>query len=182
MKTLRNIAIEIEQFRAALGRLMLGGAARPSSLPTVVYAFDDRKAIEPFLPLHEGKPASLGGYCHCGSGSDVSFIALTLEGYQDSSRIVFHEYTHLFVHNALPFVPVWLSEGLAEYYSTFYLADDHLKATIGRAYGICAFRHHTSTNVTSSVVSAPRVLWSDGVGHSSRRPSMRTFFVTLVAP
>src|SRR5450759_1650398 len=89
-KTLRSIAVEIEQFRVAIGDLVRG-ARLPSGMPTVVYTFDTAKALEPFVPLYQGRPAVLGGYCHCGTGSDGNFIAVSLDGYGESSRIIFHE-------------------------------------------------------------------------------------------
>jgi tetratricopeptide (TPR) repeat protein len=129
-KRLRGVALEIEQFKAALGGLMRG-AAEPLPLATVVYTFDDRKALEPFVPLYQGKPAALGGFCHCGTGAEGSFIAVNLSSDPESSRIIFHEYTHLLVRQATRSLPLWLNEGLAEYYSTFRLTSDGREAEVG---------------------------------------------------
>ena len=112
-KTLRAIAIEIEQFRLTLGAAIR--AAQRPAMPTILYAFEDRKAMEPFIPLYRGKPAMLGGYCLCGGTADANLIVASLESYADSSAIIFHEYTHLLIRNAAHTVPVWLNEGLAEY-------------------------------------------------------------------
>jgi tetratricopeptide (TPR) repeat protein len=128
-RTLREIAIQIEQFRAVLGSL-IPNAQRPLPVPTVVYVFDTVKDLRPFLPLSEGKPASLGGYFH--HDGEVNYIALELEGFEENARIVFHEYTHLLLRNATQSIPVWLNEGLAEYYSTYVLAGNGKQATIGR--------------------------------------------------
>ncbi len=130
-KTLRGIAVDIEQFREVVGGFVRGGRQTPP-MPTLVYAFDDRKALEPFVPLYQGKPASLGGYCHCGSVSDVNFIAVNLSSYADASVIIFHEYTHLLLRNAVSGIPVWLNEGLAEFYSTFQLQASGRHTLIGR--------------------------------------------------
>ena len=108
--TLRAIALQLEQFRAVVGGL-ISHAQRPLPLPTFVYVFGTRKEFTPFVPLYNGRPASMGGYfLH---DDDVNDIALQLEGYEESARVVFHEYTHLLVHNAARFIPVWLDEGLA---------------------------------------------------------------------
>jgi tetratricopeptide (TPR) repeat protein len=130
-KTLRQIAVEIEQFRFTLGAA-IHGAAQPPAMPTVVYTFDDRKALEPFVPLYRGRPAALGGYCLCGGTADANLIVASLAGYADASAIIFHEYTHLLIRNAASAIPVWLNEGLAEYYSTFRLTDHDRRAEIGR--------------------------------------------------
>jgi len=130
-KTLRDVAVEIEQFRMVVGNLFRG-AKQPLSMPTLVYLFDDEDAMKPFVPLYNGKPAVLGGYCHCGSSDDVNFIVAGLARYSESSAIIFHEYAHLLIHNAARDVPVWLNEGLAEFYSTFVLKDGGRQADIGR--------------------------------------------------
>lgn len=130
-KTLRQIAVEIEQFRVTLGAAFRD-ARQPTAMPTVVYTFDDRKALEPFVPLYHGKPAVLGGYCLCGGTADANLIVVGLASYADSSAIIFHEYTHLLIRNAAHVVPVWLNEGIAEYYSTFRLADGGRRAELGR--------------------------------------------------
>jgi tetratricopeptide (TPR) repeat protein len=127
-KALRRIAVELEQFRAALGSLV-GQAGQPP--PTLVYVFDNHRALEPFVPLSQGRPAALDGYCHCGAGADINFIAASLTGYTGASAIIFHEYTHLFLSHAVRSLPVWLNEGLAEYYSTFRLTDDGRRVVIG---------------------------------------------------
>jgi tetratricopeptide (TPR) repeat protein len=129
--TLRGIAVEIEQFRSVLGGL-IKGARQPLSVPTQVFIFDDYDGLRPFVPLYQGKPAVLGGFCHCASGDDVSFIAAGLSEYAESSAIIYHEYTHLLVRNAVSSIPVWLNEGLAEYFSTFSLRANGREAQIGR--------------------------------------------------
>ena len=49
-RTLREIALELEQFRVVLGNLVRG-ARQPQPLPTEVYIFDDYEAMKPFVPL-----------------------------------------------------------------------------------------------------------------------------------
>ena len=47
--------------------------------------------------------------------------------------MVFHEYAHLVISNVMRNVPVWLGEGLAEFYSTYEIGDGGREAVIGRA-------------------------------------------------
>src|SRR5262245_2035698 len=129
-ETLRNIAARLERFRIGVSGL-IPNAARPLPVPTVVFVFGTRNAIQPFLPLAKnGRPVPLSGYFH--RDADVNYIALSLEGFDESLPIIFHEYTHLLLRNAVRAVPVWLNEGLAEYYSTFTMSDDGAKADAGR--------------------------------------------------
>ena len=129
-KKLREVAVELEQFRSVLGRLSARGRPAPTA-PTMVYVFGTRKTFEQFLPLRNGKPVQLGGYFQ--RGADTNAIALSTEGFSESAPVIYHEYTHLLLGNAMRAVPVWLNEGLAEYYSTYRLRPDGKGADIGHA-------------------------------------------------
>jgi len=126
---LRDIAIQIEQFRAVVGGL-IHDADRPPSVPTIVFVFGQKKSLVPIVPLYSGKPISLAGYL--GQADDLNVMALSLEGFEESSAVAFHEYTHLLVQNSVRWMPVWLNEGLAEYYGSYTLIDRGRTATIGR--------------------------------------------------
>ncbi len=96
----------------------------------MVYVFGTANEMRPFVPIYNGKPVTLGGYFH--HDGEVNYIALDLAAFEESSQVVFHEYTHLLLRNATPSIPVWLNEGLAEYYSTYALAASGRRADIGR--------------------------------------------------
>ena len=126
---LREVAIQLEQFRSVVAG-QIAGADRPPSLPTHVFVFGTRNTLRPYLPLSSGRPASLAGFFQ--RDGDVNTIALSLERADESSAVTYHEYTHLLVGNAVRNMPVWLNEGLAEYYSTYRLLDGGREAQIGR--------------------------------------------------
>jgi tetratricopeptide (TPR) repeat protein len=149
-RTLREIAVEIEQFHATLAAA-IKSAGQPA-MPTVLYAFDNRSAMEPFVPLYHGKPATLGGYCLCGGTADANLIVASLASRTDASAIVFHEYTHLLIRNATHTIPAWLNEGLAEYYSTFRLTDGGRRAEIGRP-----IEHHVAL-LRNEMIRLPELL------------------------
>src|SRR5262249_16713099 len=128
--TLRDVATQIEQFRTVVAGL-IRNADRPLSLPTIVFVVGDRKAAQPFLPLYNGKPLEgVGGYFQ--GGFDANVMLLSLEGFEESSQVVYHEFTHLLVRNAVRSLPVWLNEGLAEYYSGYKLEAGGKEASVGR--------------------------------------------------
>jgi tetratricopeptide (TPR) repeat protein len=126
--TLRDVAAQIEQFRTVVASLITN-ADRPLSLPTIVFVFGDRKSIQPFVPLYKSKPLEVGGYFQ--GGSDANVMLLSLEGFEEAASVIFHEYTHLLVRNAVRSLPTWLNEGLAEYYSGYRLEGGGKRATIG---------------------------------------------------
>jgi tetratricopeptide (TPR) repeat protein len=82
------------------------------------------------VPLYKGKPLDVGGYFQ--GGLDANVMLLCLEGFEESSQIVYHEFTHLLLRNAVRSLPTWLNEGLAEYYSGYTLESGGKSATIGR--------------------------------------------------
>ena len=80
-----------------------------------VFVFKDHGS---FAPYHAGKDDAHGqtvGF-HV-SGPDVELIAYHQDG--DAMTYAFHEYLHAVLARSLGELPVWINEGLAEYYSTF---------------------------------------------------------------
>jgi len=66
------------------------------------------------------------------AGPEMNYIAFGAEGRgQNPYEIIFHEYEHFITRNNLFHAPLWLDEGLAEFYSTFETSDTDLKATLG---------------------------------------------------
>lgn len=125
---LRDVARRLEQFRLALGSV-IAGAQRPPTLPTLVYVFGSRSSLQPFLPQRDGRPAALRGYFH--RDADGYAIAMSVDDHDDETSIVFHEYAHLLLQRGRT-LPIWLNEGLAEYFSTFALTARGRTADIGR--------------------------------------------------
>lgn len=127
-RDLREVAVQFEGFRETLGRV-LSDRVTATAVPTVVIVFPHDRAFTPYKPLYKGKPAPVAGVFY--GGSDVNYIALTRES-GGSLRIIFHEYAHLVISNVATNLPVWLSEGLAEYYSTYDVSRGGRQAVIGR--------------------------------------------------
>jgi tetratricopeptide (TPR) repeat protein len=128
-RTLRDVAAKIEQFRAVVAGLITN-ADRPLSLPTIVFVFGQRKSIQPFVPLYNGKPIELAGFFQ--GDSDANVMLLSLDGFEEAASVIFHEYTHLLLRNAVRSLPAWLNEGLAEYYKGYTLEAGGKGAIIGR--------------------------------------------------
>ena len=126
---LRNIAVQFEGFRETLGRV-LGERITSTAVPTVVIVFRSDASFTPFKPKYQGKAVNLSGLFV--PRRDVNHIAMVTDGDIEDLRIVFHEYAHLLISNTGQRIPVWLNEGLAEYYSTFELQRGGREALIGR--------------------------------------------------
>ena len=124
-KEVARLAVRLDQFREAYS--LLAGAQAVASPPIVVLAFPDPASLEPFLPLYLGRPADLAAFFS--RGSDENLIVLPLSNSDAASlKIIFHEYTHLLLRHNQPYWPLWLTEGMAELYSTFQVSGrDHAR-------------------------------------------------------
>ena len=113
---LRQVAVWLEFFHRAFGRIVSRNVI-DSSVPTTVIVFRDDASFRPFKPLYQGRPANLAGFFQ--PGDDVNYIAISLDpGDRDPFSTAFHEYVHLHVRDNIPGAPLWLNEGLAELYGS----------------------------------------------------------------
>src|SRR6185369_11829680 len=68
-------------------------------------------------PLYQGRPANVAGYSQ--ACDDVNYITMSLDPRErDPFGVAFHEYVHLHLRDNIPGVPLWLNEGLAEFYGS----------------------------------------------------------------
>ena len=110
-------------------------------VPTFVYVFNSDVSLTPYKPLYKGQPQAVAGYFL--PSRDGNYITLNGHPRSDPLDVIFHEFTHYFVGNNLPRIPVWFSEGLAECYSTF--ESDARSAKIGKPieHHLESLRYHT---------------------------------------
>src|SRR5215204_5377544 len=132
-KEIRQVATRLEQFREVFTKLFTNVKFN-TPMPTTVVVFRNDSAYKPFKPVVDGKVSEVAGYFQ--PGDDVNYITLTPDrgsGVENPYGTIYHEYTHLLVNNSLGAgeAPAWFNEGLAEYYSTFFIEDDR-KVHLGR--------------------------------------------------
>ena len=127
---MRALALQLEQFRKAIS-LLLPRTKIDTPVPTTVIVFRNYGSFRPYQPLYKGETQTeVAGYFT--RGDDVNYIAMTSDVHGKTPYgLVFHEYEHFIVQNNLPNAPLWLNEGLAEYYSTFQPSSDGLNAQLG---------------------------------------------------
>jgi len=136
-KDIRNAGMRLEQFREAFSQIIsqiISPAFIDSSVPITVIVFKNDSAYRPFKPLHQGRPADVSG--HFQSSGDSAYIALAAgRGERNPYAVIFHEYIHALTSGgSLPApLPTWLSEGLAEYFSSFEATGGGKKGRIGAA-------------------------------------------------
>src|SRR6266508_1489095 len=148
-KEIRNVGMRLEQFREAFSQIssqIFSPSVIDSSVPITVVVFKNDSEYRPFKPLHQGKPADVSG--HFQSSGDVAYIALAAgRGGGNPYAVIFHEYVHALTSGgalratpgvALPTplptpLPTWISEGLAEYFSSFEVTGGGKNGRLGAA-------------------------------------------------
>jgi tetratricopeptide (TPR) repeat protein len=130
-KDLRRVASRLEEYRAVFSRL-LSVEHFDASVPTTVVVFRDDRAYQPFKPMYRGQTAAfVSGYFQPGAEVNYVTLALDSDGGRGASSTLLHEYTHLLVNNYFRNAPLWLKEGLAEFYSTARVSGDRRRITLG---------------------------------------------------
>lgn len=127
---LRRAVGELEAFRGALAALF-PGVRLESPVPTVIVAFRDSAAFDRYRPRDvQGRPAaSVAGYFS--ARAHVNLITFDARASEDGYAAVFHEFAHYAMARNMPTLPLWLSEGVAEFLSTFRAAGPGGKGVIG---------------------------------------------------
>jgi tetratricopeptide (TPR) repeat protein len=118
--TARAWAVELEQFRRALHAVVPVPVHKLR--PVTVVLFKTHKAMQPFLPLENGRPAAMGGFFV--RADEINTMMLSLDaGEEETRHTIFHEAVHWYFSAVEGPMPLWLGEGLAELYATFELTD-----------------------------------------------------------
>jgi tetratricopeptide (TPR) repeat protein len=112
----RRIAADLERLRDVLAQLA-PGVALNSPTPTYIYVFKNGAAFRPYQRIYAGRPLESGGFFL--STQLANYVAINGDQRGDERAIIYHEYLHYVLRNQYASLPLWLNEGLAEYYSTF---------------------------------------------------------------
>ena len=119
-----RIGADLERLRGALSQLM-PGLALSSPYPTSIFVFDNASSFKPYQRIFAGKSLAVGGYFM--SRELGNYVAIDGNPKGDGTGIIYHEYLHYVLRNNYATLPLWLNEGLAEYYSTFEVVGDEAK-------------------------------------------------------
>jgi len=104
----RELLLALEQIRSAFRSL--AGPRHDSPIPVRVYLFASGELYRRYQPS-----AAVKGFYQ--GGADANHIVLLAAG-AETRRIAFHEYAHLVLNHSSARLPLWLEEGIAEFYST----------------------------------------------------------------
>jgi tetratricopeptide (TPR) repeat protein len=132
-KDARHVASAFEQMRSMFAG-QFPGFRVDSPVPLLILAPEDERTTKKLVPefwQHAGpKPAGL--FFH---GWERQFALVRLDAIEsettDTYAVVYHEYLHTLLHMNFHWLPTWLDEGLAEYYS--YTRFEHNRTYVGAA-------------------------------------------------
>jgi len=111
-----QIGENLERLRQVLSRSTRGLEVN-SPVETRIYVFRDDASFQPYKTRVEGKPANVSGFFV--KTNDGNYVAIDASAGHEPYGVIYHEYLHYFLGNNLPDLPLWLNEGLSEFYSTF---------------------------------------------------------------
>jgi hypothetical protein len=115
-KQARRIADQFERMRAVFQKQLPELQVDPGT-PIIVLAVKDEKdfrMLEPQEYLAKGQ-LKLGGVFLRAADKNYVLMRLDAEG-EHPYEVVYHAYTHLSLAKAAEWIPLWLNEGLAEFY------------------------------------------------------------------
>lgn len=112
----RAIARHLERLAEALEATTRGFVA-DSARPVRILVFRDRESFHPYCPFPDDEFGNTVGF-HV-SGEDAEYIAVYGADDDPILRFVSHEYLHAVLARSFGPLPLWVNEGLAEFYSTF---------------------------------------------------------------
>ncbi len=132
-KDIRGAAANLERFREIF-RQCFAEVNFNSAVPVNVVVFKNDESLRDFRPLDENgeKTDSAAGFFQ--SGEAANYIALSVNDKKTPDyRRIFHEYVHSLVSDKLGRANIqpWFNEGLAEYYETVQIENDHQAALGG---------------------------------------------------
>jgi tetratricopeptide (TPR) repeat protein len=119
----RHVASQFERMRTVFQALM-PAASDSAGSPIVVLALKDKKAfqsLEPEAYLAKGQ-LDLAGLFMQAPDKNYILLRLDAEGEHPFST-VYHEYTHFMMRKASEWLPLWLNEGLAEFFQNTDIHD-----------------------------------------------------------
>jgi len=135
----KTMAQNLETLAAALGRLNATfDAARPE--PTRIFLFTRRREVQPYFDLLLNRRDATVSGIFVTQNTSSSIVMLT-NFRASTDRTAFHELVHNLVESRSQ-PPLWLDEGLAEYFSNVELRNGSMVAGAPIAHHIEALRRH----------------------------------------
>ena len=111
----RHVAERLERLHEQVLRT-LPALALESDRPRTAFVFAREDVFRAYLPVYNGQPEEDTGLFQPGPRADWLLLQDGPDADLDATAL--HEYTHALLREVAPSAPLWLNEGLAQYFST----------------------------------------------------------------
>ena len=153
-KEARRTADQFEQFREVF-HTAFPTLRIDTGRPLIIFAVKNEDSLKALLPAYwetKGHAHPSGIYA---SGEERDFVAVrtNIEG-ENPYEVVYHEYAHAILNLNFRELPVWLSEGLAEYFGNSRIRDNEVDIGIPS-------RHLVVTLQQSKLIPIEELLLAD---------------------
>ena len=123
----RRIALQFERMRAVF-HVLMPAASDDTGAPIIVLALKDKasfRTVEPEAYLAKNQLNLAGLFLRA---PDKNYILLRLDAEGENPfSTVYHEYTHYMMRKSEGWIPLWLNEGLAEFYQNANIQDKDVR-------------------------------------------------------
>ncbi|MES2394277.1 MAG: hypothetical protein V4555_21780 [Acidobacteriota bacterium] len=121
----RKVANEFEQMRFVFVS-RFPGMELEAAAPLTILAVRDQNTLKALEPrAWKASHGMLAG--QFSTGWETRFAVVRLDTWGESNAVVvYHEYTHSVMHRFFHWMPVWLDEGMAEFYAYTWFQDDKI--------------------------------------------------------
>lgn len=170
-RDLRRVLRQIEDFRAALAALFPGLVLNDRT-PTSLVVLRDPESFRRFQPRDERgrRRENVGGFFL--PAAHMNYMVLGAYGDHEATfETVFHEYTHFILNRNFHALPLWLSEGLADFYSTFRSNYKEGRSLLGASPTL-----RRTILRKETLLPLERILTNDGAAGVTREPSLTFMF------
>jgi TonB family protein len=141
-KDARRVARQFEQMRSVFHRVFPNTDLNTAT-PILVLAVQDKatlQALEPKVYLGKGQLNVAGLFLHAPE-RDYVLVGMNAAG-QHPYAPIYHEYAHFVLHRTGQWMPLWLSEGWAEFYQNTEIEDGAVRLGKGDAYTLQVLAHN----------------------------------------
>ncbi len=138
----RSVAIRFERVRAVFQKAFPGMRVYPD-LPIVILAARDRATFQELSPPGWSKQGEISRSGMMLRNPDKNFILLLLgvPG-ENPYHVVYHEYAHLVLEDDFRNIPLWLNEGLAEFYGNSEIDRKTVRLGLPSKENLALLREH----------------------------------------
>jgi len=139
----RRIAAQFERIRSIFHQSYPEIENDPE-LPVVILAVKRKDQFRQLAPKTYSSKQSLATHGLFVHASDKNYILMRLDAEAGNPYpLVFHEYTHVFLREAYDRMPLWLNEGLAEFYENTEIYDQEVLLGEPNRQHLRFLREHT---------------------------------------